>query len=55
MHFGFEVKSEREALVWKAMLKRRGFKIKNERTEESGEDFYFNDPNGYLIEIYYER
>jgi catechol 2,3-dioxygenase-like lactoylglutathione lyase family enzyme len=55
MHFGFETKNRRDALAWKTSLKNRGVKIKHERIEESGGGFYFNDPNGYLIEIYYER
>jgi catechol 2,3-dioxygenase-like lactoylglutathione lyase family enzyme len=55
VHFGFRVRGRRETLAWKRWLKTNHVKIDRERLEEAGGSIYFKDPDGYLIEIYYER
>ncbi len=54
-HFGFEMRTSSEVDRWVSWLKRNRVKITSEREEESGRGVYFRDPDGYLIEIYYEK
>ena len=55
MHFGFRVKDKEEYNRWKSWLKSKRVKISSEREEESGGGLYFKDPDGYSIEVYYEK
>lgn len=55
IHFGFEVSDRKQVLLWRKLLKQMGIEIIQERKEESGGGLYFRDPDGYLIEIYYEK
>ena len=55
MHFGFRVKDKEEYIQWKSWLKSKRVKISSEREEESGGGLYFKDPDGYSIEVYYEK
>jgi len=55
MHFGFEMRRDSQVDDWVRWLRRNKVRITSERKEESGRGVYFRDPDGYLIEIYYER
>jgi catechol 2,3-dioxygenase-like lactoylglutathione lyase family enzyme len=55
MHFGFEMKRASQVDKWVEWLRRKGVRITSKRSEESGRGVYFRDPDGYLIEIYYEK
>lgn len=54
-HFGFEMQSSAQTDRWVKWLKRHRVEITSDREEESGRGVYFRDPDGYLIEIYYEK
>lgn len=55
MHFGFQAKDKTEFDEWKKWLTKKRVKITSNREEESGGGLYFRDPDGYLIEVYYEK
>ncbi len=55
MHFGFQAKSKEDFHRWKRWLLKNRIRVTSEREEESGGGMYFRDPDGYLIEIYYEK
>lgn len=51
LHFAFEVSPE-DYLGWKDKVKRLDIEIIDEVTWQSGqESFYFNDPDGHVLEI----
>jgi catechol 2,3-dioxygenase len=54
-HFGFLVRSADEMARWEQWLAERGLRIEDRREEPAGGGIYFRDPDGYLLEIYYER
>jgi catechol 2,3-dioxygenase-like lactoylglutathione lyase family enzyme len=54
-HFGFQVKNRGDAVRWKKWLLGNKVEIKKERLEDAGGGLYFKDPDGYTIEIFYER
>ncbi len=54
MHFGFQVKDKTHALRWKKWLESNGIKIDKKRLESAGGGMYLKDPDGYVIEIFYE-
>jgi catechol 2,3-dioxygenase-like lactoylglutathione lyase family enzyme len=55
MHFGFEMRTSAQVDKWVRWLKKNHVTLTREREEESGGGVYFRDPDGYLIEIYYEK
>ncbi len=52
-HFGFNVRSRRALQTWENHLAKSRVKIFERRMEDGGA-VYFRDPDGYVIELYYE-
>jgi catechol 2,3-dioxygenase-like lactoylglutathione lyase family enzyme len=55
MHFGFRARDKVEYELWKQWLRSKKVRVSSEREKESGGGLYFKDPDGYSIEIYYEK
>ncbi len=54
-HFGFEMRTSAEVDKCVKWLKKNHVTLTSKRQEESGRGVYFRDPDGYLIEIFYEK
>ncbi len=52
-HFGFIMESEQEVTRWAELLRNKGILIDEKVVEGMGRSIYFNDPDGYTIEIFY--
>ncbi len=55
IRFGFQARNKEDFHLWKRWLLKNRIRMTSEREEESCGGMYFRDPDGYLIEIYYEK
>jgi catechol 2,3-dioxygenase-like lactoylglutathione lyase family enzyme len=53
-HTAWQVDSFEELAAWKARMEEKGVKVRYQIRHEVIESLYFNDPNGYPIEITYQ-
>ncbi len=54
-HFGFQVDSSSKVDEWRAWLRGRNIIIYEEVKEEKYRSIKIRDPDGYLIEIFYDK
>lgn len=50
-HTAWQVKDANELHAWRARLERHGVKVSPDTKHELIESIYFDDPNGYMLEI----
>ena len=54
VHTAWRVESEQELIAWRAKLEARGYKVM-QAAHEIIESIYVTDPNGYTVEIAWQR